>query len=427
MRRSRRLIVLVILITVPLALIGLTFGRRLLVRNEAPTVRGVPVRVMHPFRSSIERNIRYSGNLIPEKTITVFSKITGKIDRTLVDLGQSVEKNQRLALIEDESLMFRLNQAYSSWQAAEAQYEKALKGIREQEIGNARAIVDKAEKDLSLAQENYDRTKRLYENGAVSKARFEEMEAVLRAAQTAVDNAARTLKLMEEGATEEELAMVRSNAAAMKAQYDLAKLQADYAEIKAPEEGIVAEILVDEGNMVGQTVPILVIIQDDPILARIAIPEKYYSELIAHPEELEARILPIAYPDLAPFVGKIRHIDTVLDPTSRTFDLEIAVENSARLLRPGMYVNAEIILEVREDALLVPVTVLLKRNDREVVFVAVFEDENFEKAEMRLVQVGLKNTSFVQIVHGVSKDDRVITEGNTFLEDGQEIRTLAAP
>ena len=109
---------------------------------------------------------------------------------------------------------------------------------------------------------------------------------------------------MEDGATEEELAMARSNTAAMNAQYDLAKLQANYAEIKAPERGIVAEIPVDEGNMVGQTVPILVIIQDDPIIVQVAIPEKYYSELVTQPEELEARISPIAYAGLGPSQGK---------------------------------------------------------------------------------------------------------------------------
>jgi multidrug efflux pump subunit AcrA (membrane-fusion protein) len=300
MSRRNRIILVAVILVVPIALIALTLTRRLAADGEDNFPHGVPVRIQRPYRGTIVRNMRYSGHLVPSKSVKVLSKISGKIEAVLVEKGDVVQAEQELVLIEDESLKLVLDQAYYAWQAAEAQYEKASKGLREQEIENARAIADKAEKDYQLAKENYDRAGRLYDKGAISKAGFEESEAVLRAAQTGVENARRTLKLMEEGASQEELAIARENAKAMKSQYELARLQADYAVIRSPADGIVADILVDEGNMVSPAVTILVIVQDDPLLARIAVPERYYRELqnlLQEEEEVWADVFPVSFSD----------------------------------------------------------------------------------------------------------------------------------
>jgi RND family efflux transporter MFP subunit len=425
-----RIILIAILLVVPIALIALTVMRRLSADGEDAVQRGIPVRVQQPYRGRLVRSIRYSGHLVPNRSVTVLSKISGKIGSVLVEKGDDIQYEQELVLIEDESLMLVLDQAYYAWQAAEAQYAKASKGLREQEIETARAIADKAEKDYQLAKDNYDRASRLYEKGTISRAGFEESEAALRAAQTGLENARRSLALMEEGASQEELAIARENARAMKAQYELARLQADYAVIRSPADGIVADILVDEGNMVSPTVPILVIVQDDPILARIAVPERYYRELsnlLQQQEEAWANIYPVSFSDGQSFSGRIRRLDPMIDPLSRTFDVEIQVANPSALLRPGMYVNAEIDLEIRESALLIPVSALLERDGREVVFLASSRAAGGSSgtAMIREVVSGLSNTDSVQILSGLTEGDWVVVEGNAYLEDGQEVETLS--
>ena len=432
MNRRNRIILIALLLVVPLGLISLTVARRLSADSDDAVQRGVPVRAQRPYRGRIVRSIRYSGHLVPNRSVTVLSKISGKIESVLVEKGNDIQSGRELVLIEDESLMLVLDQAYYAWQAAEAQYAKASKGLREQEIENARAIADKAEKDYQLAKDNYDRANRLYEKGAISKAGFEESEAALRAAQTGLENARRSLALMEEGASQEELAIARENARAMKAQYELARLQADYAVIRSPADGMVADILVDEGNMVSPTVPILVIVQDDPLLARIAVPERYYRELsglLRQEGDVWADIFPASFPDGQSFPGKIRRLDPLIDPVSRTFGVEVQVANPSALLRPGMYVNAEIDLEVRESALLVPASALLERDGREVVFLVSAEDTaaGSEVAMIRDVVSGLSNGDSVEIVRGLSENDWVVVEGNAYLEDGQGVETLSKP
>jgi len=436
-RERRRLLLIPIVLLVLAALVALGVVRRLHSAEEEEPTRGVPVRVERPVRGPIEKTIRYAGHLVPETTVTVVPKIAGRIDRLLVEKGEAVRNDQPLALIEDESLMLRLDQAYSAWQAAEAQYEKASKGVRRQEIENLRALADKAREDARMAQENADRVGRLYEKGAVSKAGAEEAESALRAAQTVLENARRSLALMEEGASEEELAIARENARAIEAQYELVRLQADYTVVRSPAQGVVAETLQDPGNMVGQSVPLLVIVQDDPVVAHVACPERYYRELAAlaaDAAESRARIQPVAYQDEEPFLGVIRRLDPVVDAVSRTFTVEIEVENPQGRLRPGMYVTAEIRLEKVEDALLVPHSAVVMRDGGEVVFAALPKEkgdngnpEGIAAAEMRPVITGLRNDVSVEILEGVALDDWIITDGNAFLEDGQDVEILMNP
>jgi multidrug efflux pump subunit AcrA (membrane-fusion protein) len=118
----------------------------------------------------------------------------------------------------------------------------------------------------------------------------------------------------------------------------------------------------------------------------------------------------------------------LIDPASRTFDVEIQVDNPSAVLRPGMFVNAEIDLETQASALLVPVSALLERDGREVVFlISSREGESNGSAVIREVVAGLANTESVQIKSGLSESDWVIVEGNAYLEDGQEVETLSEP
>jgi RND family efflux transporter MFP subunit len=187
---------------------------------------------------------------------------------------------------------------------------------------------------------------------------------------------------------------------------------------------VVAKIMVEEGNMVGTRTTLLAIVQDDPLYAEVPVPEKHFGLLAEKQDQIEARVYPIAYPDSPPFPGSVAGIDTVIDAASRTFTVEIAVENSKKQLRPGMYVNVELILEKAEHVLLVPASALVVRDDRTVVYV-VSEEDSFHARE-RPVVIGLRKDGSAEIREGLSLNDQIIVQGNAFLEDGQVVEFTSA-
>lgn len=421
-KKMKKKLIIGILCAVFAGLILFTVISRLAKGTQQAETILTPVVVAYPEKGTISRKLYYSGTLMPRNTVTIISKVAGKIQKIFVQKGDLVTKDQILVKIEDSAVNLQKEQAYSYLKIAEAQYMKAKKGLREEEIENARALVEQAEEDLTLAEENFERMSNLFESGTISRAKYDEAENMLRAARTSLENAKRTLKLMEEGASEEEIEIARANAEAARAQFELAKLQVDFTKLETPVFGVVADILTDEGNLVGTSTPILAIVQIHPIIAKIPIPEKYYGEFTQNRDNIHILIFPHAYPDSEGFEGQITMIAPVIDPMSRTFTLEIEIPNPVRKLRPGMYVNVEIVLEEHEDVFLVPASSIVIRDGKKVVF--ALENKSPDKAVQKEVVTGIVTTDTVEVISGIEEDTRVIIEGNLFLEQDQPVRVI---
>lgn len=420
-------IVLIGLVAVTLGVGGLVV-RRLFFAGPAETVAEEPalVRVAQPQRSTMEEILRYPGSLSAENTVTVTPKVSGKVVEIHVEEGDAVRPGTLLVTLEEDAIRLQAEQAYAAWQAALAQVRQAERGVRDQELQNARALLSQAEEDLSAAKTNLERSKRLYEAGTIARAQYEEAEQAFNSVRTEVENARRSVDMMAEGASNEELEMARANAEALEAQYELARLQLGRTELSAAEAGTVARIMVDEGNSVGPGVPLLAIVSSDPIYALIAIPERHYGRVNASMAEtgrMSARVSPTALPQHGPFQGRVQSVAPVIDPESRTFQVRVRIPNPEGLLKPGMYVNAEIVARRREDIVVVPESAVVVRNDAPVVFRLV--EGNSYHVLMTPVEQGMKSGGMVEIKTGLDDADAVVVvEGNAFLEDGQPVRLV---
>ncbi|MBN2049369.1 MAG: efflux RND transporter periplasmic adaptor subunit [Spirochaetales bacterium] len=381
-----------------------------------------PVVASYPVLGVVEESLHYPGTLMPEKTIVVVPKVSGKVERVYVEKGRYVHQDELLVDIDSRIVELQMEQAYAAYQAADAQYRQAVGGVRDEELRNTEALVAQAEKDVELARTNLDRIRRLYESGAATRQEYESAENRIQNAEVQLENAKRSLTMMRQGALDTELDMARSNMAAMRAQYELAKIQYENARVSAPVSGIVADVMIDAGNMVGSGTPVAAIIVDDPIYVEIQVPEKYYGRIRPNLEDITVRVSPIAYPDHQPFPGTITSISPVIDPQTRTFSLEAAVENQGMVLRPGMYVNVEVVISSRADGILLPVGAVVSRKGGDMVFLVV--EGNSQHAEMRPVVKGLEARGMVEIKEGINPEDLIIVEGNAFLEDGQAVRVV---
>jgi HlyD family secretion protein len=415
--------IIAIFVTIPVLIIAFQVGRKLLANRESDVVRAaVPVVTEMPKVGSLENSILYSGTLVPEKMVTVLPKTSGKLERIYVEEGQVVAEGDLLGTVDKEVAKLQMEQARAAYQAAFAQYKVALRGVRPAELENARALLAQAEKDLVSAKTNLERSKRLLDAGTISQANYEETERLYQNAATEVSNVRRQVELMAEGSGREELEMAGANAEAAEAQYELAKLQYENTEIAAPVSGMVAKIMAEEGSMVGPGVPILLLVQDDPVYVEIPMPEKYYGKISEKTGGIEARVFPAAYPDSEPYFGEVTNVARVLDPESRTFSLEVSIDNPEQKLRPGMYVTVEIILDRSENTVMVPESSLVFRNDTQVVFIVDGDEKT--QAKMKQVRVGLRRDGIAEISEGINSGDRIIIKGNAFLEEGQLIEPV---
>ncbi len=385
----------------------------------------VPVLLAHPSRGAVERGISYSGTLEPREIVTLTPKTSGRIERISVKEGDTVKRGQVLVLMEGDVARLQLDQASSALQAAQAQYDKARKGARSGELDNARALLDQAEKDFGTAGENYDRSRRLFDEGTISKAGYEEADKKFSTARTQVDNARRSVRMMEEGATSEELALAAANVRAAKAQADLAQLQLDNTRITSPASGRVAKVFIDSGNMAGVSTPLLAIMADDSMIVKIAVPETHYGEFRRNEKKIPARVRLTALPSLGEIPGSISSIAAVIDPASRTFTVEVELSNPEGNLRAGMYANVWFTLEAASNALLVPAAALVTRGEKMGVFAV--RSSSRPAAAFTPITIGVANEESVQVLSGLSESDAVVVEGNAFLEDGQAVAPREAP
>jgi HlyD family secretion protein len=412
----KRRIVAIAALAVLAGLIGWSVWSRFGRRPPAPEPVAVPVTVQAPVRAAISRSVRYAGTLEPRAMVTVLSKVPGRIERILVSEGDTVAKGQLLVLMEDDVARLQAEQASAALAAAQAQLEKARRGVRPEELVSAQATLAAAETDLEDAETAFQRAQRLFAEGVIAKAAQEEAEARLRAARTGVDNARRGVSMMEQGAGSEEQRMAEAQLASARAQRDLAKLNLDNTRVNAPIDGHVAKVPIDEGNLAGPATPLVVIVNETAMVVKAAIPERHFAAFLAAGERLRTEAVFAALAGRGALPGRVISIGPTIDPATRTFAAEVEVSDPKSELRSGMYASVTFQVERADDALLVPAAAICSRGGARGVFTV-----DGDVARFRTLQTGIEADGRVQVLEGLAGAERVVVDGNAFLEDGQRV------
>ncbi|WP_412754041.1 efflux RND transporter periplasmic adaptor subunit [Legionella londiniensis] len=106
------------------------------------------------------------------------------------------------------------------------------------------------------------------------------------------------------------------------------------------------------------------------------------------------------------FPGKIILIEPSLDPLTRTVNVRISLDNKANLLKPGMFVRANVILSHNDTALAIPNAALLQTNGEQFVFA-----RNGNEYERVFVSTGMSDDEYTEIIDGLVPGDEVVTQG----------------
>lgn len=208
-----------------------------------------------------------------------------------------------------------------------------------------------------------------------------------------------------------------------KAQFDQAKatldlMQANYAKavLRSPIDGVVANLHVSRGEVANPGAPLIEIVDIDKVKVVAQIPERDVALL---EEGTEVQVFVDALGGEA-FTGTIRRVGITANSTTRTFPIEIEIDNAKRRLRPGMLAYLSVVRRTFPDAVVAPRDAVLDDVDSKSVFVV----EN-GKARRRQVELGSVRGARALVKAGLNVGDELIILGHNQVVDGQKVKVDA--
>lgn len=198
-----------------------------------------------------------------------------------------------------------------------------------------------------------------------------------------------------------------------KANLELAKEDFSDGIISAPFKGVMGSRTVSVGQFVSKGTLLSYLMDPNPMKVEFSISEKYLAD-IQIDQEIEVKIA--AYPEQI-FKGLVYFIDPKINENTRTVSIKAKVANPQGILKQGMFANVNLITQKIQHALMIPDKALIYQGDKVFVFI-VNQDE---RAEQRLVEVGLLIESKAQILSGLTASDIVISEGHQKVHPGVKV------
>lgn len=225
---------------------------------------------------------------------------------------------------------------------------------------------------------------------------------------------ARQLAARDLGSSEQ-FEQARSNAATQQANYELAVLEASYATIRAPFDGVISERHISLGNLVQMHDPLFVMHQVSPLRVEIHVPETRLAGIqVGAPVRMRVDAL-----EGEVFDGEVLRISPTVDAGSGTVRLTAMLDNSEQRMRPGMFGRVEVIQERREQAILVPRSAVVRQDGERWVFVV--RDQQAVKVPVTL---GLESREQVELLDGPQEGEWIITAGQHSVADGADVDVI---
>jgi len=315
-------------------------------------------------RRNINSSILATGSIKPMvgAEVKVGARISGRVEQLYANIGDKIEKGQIIAKLEQEDLTAKVNETKMNLQVSEA--------------------------NLELMQKNLQRTQTLNERDLASKENVDIAERDCKAAQAQVNLIKETIKYNE--------------------------TQLSYATIIAPISGIIASVSTQEGETVaaGLNAPTFVTIidlsrlqvdtfVDETDIGRVVISQTVVFTVDAYPnKECEGTVMAI-YPK------------AIIQQNVVYYDVVVAITNTESLLKPDMTASVTISVGNRENALSVPNNAIKRESEQKVVYIL-----NNNKPVRRIVKTGWKDSTYTEIIDGVTEGEMVIT-GETSASDNQ--------
>jgi len=365
--------------------------------NDGASPASVPtVGVTSVTRRPMMRQLTVSSELVPYQETDVWAKESGYVTDLRVDYGSRVKKGDLMATLEIPELEAQLKQD-----------EAAIKNAQEA-VNRAQHVVDQMEAQRKPVHENADRLANVSKDhpGLV--------------AQQEIDNAqGQDLALASQvEAGRAAVQSAKSNLDESNAHLERDKALFAYARITAPFDGVVTQryanlgALMQAGTTSPTATPLVRLSEDDVFRLVIPVAESYVRYIrIGDPVQVKITSMD------RNFTGTVKRFSNDVAAETRTMHTEVELRNPDHVLMPGLYAEATLTLDRKNDALALPLQAVSQANGEATVFVVTPENT----IEERKIEVGLQTANDVEIVSGLKEGERVVVSDRSSLKNGMKV------
>ena len=374
MRRTVAWLVLLSAV-VPSGCSGRAASKQEKVESRFKTVMVEPV-----IRRDIIEELDYPAGILPEVEVRIFSPVPDRIVSFPWNDGDHIQRGQRVALIRKRALDMGLE--------------------------NLAAQIDALDIQIKNLQSELERSEKLRAAGAISDQAFDQIRTSLRSSHA------------------QRRALVASRGQL--------RVSAGNAVITAPISGVIADKMLQQGDMASPATPLCRIIVIERVKVELKLVESDVPKVkVGH----KALITLDAFPERT-FEGEVTRILPYLNPATRTNTVQVVLSNpkdersEKYLLKPGMFGRVRIVVEKREQAVTAPERALLidnrileQQKPGQVLRKAFVVDDK-STARERVVRLGARKGSTYEVLQGLEVGDRIVVRGQHGLRDGQPVEIV---
>lgn len=375
----------------------------------------------------VASSIRATGSLIADETSDIAPKTAGRIANVSANVGQFVSTGSVIATIDDKDARAELasaqagvKQAISGVRQAEARLGLAPNGtftattIPEVRAANANYLQAVAE--LKQAEVNEKRYRELTETGDVAMITYEQYKTARDTARARANNLKELLDASVNTARQSNQAIASAKAAVESAQTQVTNAERAIVDtvIRAPFSGFISNRPVAVGEYVSSASIVATIIRSNPIKIQIQVAEADVPS-IAIGQGISLAV--DAYKDRK-FAGTVSAVNPAIDASSRSAVVEARIENSDNSLRSGMFATVSINKPGGGQMVYAPKSSVYSDQATQSSRVFVIQEG---LAKLRVVQLGIDEGDWIQILSGVAPDESVATSGLDKLFEGAKV------
>lgn len=366
--------------------------------KEVVEVRGELLTVA---RQSLPETVRVQGSLIADNIITLSAKVPGRIEEVLVDLGDAVTEGQPLFRIDTQEYAMMIRQSESQLAQARAAVglspQDPLESLNPENappVREARAVWTESKQAVT-------RIRDLAKRAAISETDLEIAEAAERVAEAKFASAQNSVR--------EKIALI----GVQMAQLELAKQRLIDATTIAPANGIIQSRAVSKGTYVQTGQALCVLVENQRLRFRASVPERYAYQLA-----MGQTVRLLLERTNASREVKITRISPAVDLQSRSLLFEAEVDNRDQTLRPGLFAEADVILNPDAEGLAIPLRSVVRFAGVDKVW-KIVGGKVLEQPVLLGRQVGDQ----IEILKGIAPGDRLLQQGNQgrvgiYIEEG---------
>ncbi len=394
------LVIFLIIVAAGLGLYLIFTGKKWSKAGSSEKLRKVKV-----VRRDIRRTVVSSGTVKPQvgARVKVGSRVSGKVEKLFVQVGDIVKKGQIVAIIEHDDLDAKLRQAEARVIAAKTRLNNILVTVPKQ-ISKEKATIREIKAKLALAKLEYERRKSLLAKNFVAKEDVDKAFKEVKVLEAQLASARQQLLFLE-SKFEEDKKLAGAQIKEAEAALEIAKINRSYATIRAPMAGIVGSVSTQEGETVAASLnaPTFITLID---LSRLQVDDYVDETDIGNVRVGQDVVFTVdTFPDKI-FHGKVDaiHPMATIQESVVYYDVVVKILDDYKgLLRPEMTTNVTIIVDVIKNALAIPSEAIVRLGQKEMV--AVEKAGGIEKRE---IVTGVIDGDYVEVKKGLHENEVLV-------------------